>query len=79
MSFILALTLVRVNVEDHSQQSRWKMSKHFFEIYIPVDIVGGTLIGEVLASNYLQNTLSETLLKNIEAESSYVPFQDIIQ
>ena len=31
MSFLLVLTLVRVNTEDHSQQSRWKMSKHFYD------------------------------------------------
>ena len=37
---------------------------------LPVTIVGGALIGGVLASNYLRNTLSETLLKNGEAEFS---------
>ena len=31
MSFLLVLTSVRINMEDHSQQSRWKMLKHFYD------------------------------------------------
>ena len=31
MNFLLVLTLVRANMEDHSQLSRWKMSKHFYD------------------------------------------------
>ena len=34
MSFLLGLTLVRVNMEDHSQQSRWKMSKHVYSLFL---------------------------------------------
>ena len=39
MSFLLVLTSVRVNMEDHSQQSRWKMLKHFYDFvtYRPRD------------------------------------------
>ena len=39
MSFLLILTLVRVSMEDHSQQSRWKVFKHFIIITTIASII----------------------------------------
>ena len=64
MTFPLVLTLASANMEDHSQQSRLKMSKTFLRL-LPVILLGCSLVGSLLTVNQLSNKINQIISKQI--------------
>ena len=70
-SFHLILTLVRANMEDHSQQSRLKMSKHSLGYLLPVLFFCCSLPTIVITVDQLMYQINEVV--NVSFQNTPTP------